>query len=215
MPINLTPYLTASGGLGEIPQDTLSGIRTRASNGGAQVQMGSTIVTIRSVFLGFFMGSVSPEGLSERALQTALNNVNRLERDLNGGLSGRQILASIPSPYVFPPRPSVMQTELVLEKIEKCSFNVNSSSLRATEEALTCPITLCIPEHGVIMRNAGNSDVCTLYDKESLKHLVDTSSPHPLSREKITESMIVKENSCYFDCASGSIKNVRGEITRL
>ncbi|WP_249824696.1 T3SS effector NleG family protein, partial [Escherichia coli] len=105
--------------------------------------MGSTIVTIRSVFLGFFMGSVSPEGLSERALQTALNNVNRLERDLNGGLSGRQILASIPSPYVFPPRPSVMQTELVLEQIEKCSFNVNSSSLRATEEALTCPITLC------------------------------------------------------------------------
>lgn len=99
MPINLTPYLTASGGLGEIPQDTLSGIRTLAFNGGAQVQMGSTIVTIRSVFLGFFMGSVSPEGLSERALRTALNNVNRLERDLNGGLSGRQILASIPSPY--------------------------------------------------------------------------------------------------------------------
>ncbi|EOC5421388.1 TPA: T3SS effector NleG, partial [Escherichia coli] len=94
MPINLTPYLTASGGLGEIPQDTLSGIRTLAFNGGAQVQMGSTIVTIRSVFLGFFMGSVSPEGLSERALRTALNNVNRLERDLNGGLSGRQILAS-------------------------------------------------------------------------------------------------------------------------
>nr|WP_252099461.1 T3SS effector NleG family protein [Escherichia coli] len=53
-----------------------------------------------------------------------------------------------------------MQTELVLEQIEKCSFNVNSSSLRATEEALTCPITLCIPEHGVIMRNVrctGNS----------------------------------------------------------
>ncbi|EOJ9782160.1 T3SS effector NleG, partial [Escherichia coli] len=112
MPINLTPYLTASGGLGEIPQDTLSGIRTLAFNGGAQVQMGSTIVTIRSVFLGFFMGSVSPEGLSERALRTALNNVNRLERDLNGGLSGRQILASIPSPYASPPRPSVMQTEL-------------------------------------------------------------------------------------------------------
>uniref|UniRef100_UPI001F450119 T3SS effector NleG family protein n=1 Tax=Escherichia coli TaxID=562 RepID=UPI001F450119 len=54
-----------------------------------------------------------------------------------------------------------------------------------------------------------------LYDKESLKHLVNTSSPHPLSREKITESMIVKENSCYFDFTSGSIKNVRGEITRL
>ncbi|GAB7800318.1 hypothetical protein OkiPb00197_37760 [Escherichia coli] len=63
--------------------------------------------------------------------------------------------------------------------------------------------------------NAGDSDVCTLYDKESLKHLVNTSSPHPLSREKITESMIVKENSCYFDFTSGSIKNVRGEITRL
>ena len=215
MPINLTPYLTSSGRLGVIPQDTLSGIRTQAFNGGVQVQMGRTIVTMRSVFLDFVMGSVSPEGLSGRDLQTVLNNVQRLERGLNGGLSSRQILAGIPSPSAPPPRPSVMQTGLMLERIEKCSFNVNSSSLRATEEALICPITLCIPEHGVIMRNAGDSDVCTLYDKESLKHLVNTNSPHPLSREKITESMIVQENSCYFDSTSGSFKHVSGEITRL
>ncbi len=63
--------------------------------------MGSTIVTIRSVFLGFFMGSVSPEGLSERALQTALNNVNRLERDLNGGLSGTPDFGKYTQPECF------------------------------------------------------------------------------------------------------------------
>lgn len=46
MPINLTPYLTPGGLLGAIPQNTLSEIRTQSANGGAQILLGATIVTL-------------------------------------------------------------------------------------------------------------------------------------------------------------------------
>lgn len=96
MPINLTPYLTPGGLLGAIPQNTLSEIRTQSANGGAQILLGATIVTVRPVFLGFFMGSVSPAGLSEGAFRAALSNIEQIERNLNNGLSGREVLESIP-----------------------------------------------------------------------------------------------------------------------
>ncbi|WDB26895.1 T3SS effector NleG family protein [Escherichia albertii] len=215
MPINLTPYLTSGGGLGEVPQHALSDIRTQAANGAAQVQLGNTMVIMRVVFSNFFRGSVNTEGLSGGDLQSVLSNIAHLERSLNGGLSGRDVLLRIPVPSVPPPRSSVMQTGLLLEKIEKCSFNVSSSSLKGAGDALTCPITLCIPEHGVIMKNSSSSDVCALYDKTSLTHIVSTSTPHPLSRQKITDAMIVKESSCYFDGVSGNIRYISGDITRL
>lgn len=181
MPINLTPYLTPGGLLGAIPQNTLSEIRTQSANGGAQILLGATIVTVRPVFLGFFMGSVSPAGLSEGAFRAALSNIEQIERNLNNGLSGREVLESIPRPSVPPPRPSVMQSGLLLDKINKCAFRVDAASLKGPEDVLTCPITLCIPEDGVFMKNAGNSSICTLYDKASLEHLVNTNAPHPLS----------------------------------
>ncbi|EEU9598941.1 T3SS effector NleG family protein [Escherichia albertii] len=199
MPINLTPYLTPGGLLGAIPQNTLSEIRTQSANGGAQILLGATIVTVRPVFLGFFMGSVSLAGLSEGAFRAALSNIEQIERNLNNGLSGREVLESIPRPSVPPPRPSVMQSGLLLDKINKCAFRVDAASLKGPEDVLTCPITLCIPEDGVFMKNAGNSSICTLYDKASLEHLVNTNAPHPLSRESITVSMIVERDKCNFD----------------
>lgn len=49
-----------------------------------------------------------------------------------------------------------------------------------------------------------SSDVCTLYDKAALIHLIDMDAPHPLSRETITVSMIVRKDECYFDQSRGS-----------
>ncbi|EPS5377030.1 T3SS effector NleG family protein [Escherichia albertii] len=149
--------------------------------------------------MGFFMGSVSPAGLSEGAFRAALSNIEQIERNLNNGLSGREVLESIPRPSVPPPRPSVIQSGLLLDKINKCAFRVDAASLKGPEDVLTCPITLCIPEDGVFMKNAGNSSICTLYDKASLEHLVNTNAPHPLSRESITVSMIVERDKCNFD----------------
>ena len=76
-------------------------------------------------------------------------------------------------------------------KLTSCMFSLNSAGFSCPESFLTCPITLCVPEVGVFMKNSRDSNICSLYDKESLSYLIKTSAPHPLSREVITESMIV------------------------
>ncbi|HCQ4574612.1 TPA: T3SS effector NleG family protein [Escherichia albertii] len=38
-----------------------------------------------------------------------------------------------------------------------------------------------------------------LYDQASLLHLVKNNASHPLSRELITESMIMEKDKCHFD----------------
>ncbi|WP_373869076.1 T3SS effector NleG family protein [Escherichia albertii] len=42
-------------------------------------------------------------------------------------------------------------------------------------------------------------ELCALYDKSALMHLVNTGASHPMSRESITASMIVRRDECYFD----------------
>lgn len=64
---------------------------------------------------------------------------------------------------------------------------------------MTCPITLDTPETGVFMRNSRSSDICSLYDKDALLQLIETGGAHPLSRESITESMIMRQDECHFD----------------
>ncbi|EHT1565462.1 T3SS effector NleG family protein, partial [Escherichia coli] len=64
---------------------------------------------------------------------------------------------------------------------------------------LTCPITLDKPENGVFMRNSQGAEICSLYDKDALVQLVETGGAHPLSREPITESMIMRKDECHFD----------------
>ncbi len=84
-------------------------------------------------------------------------------------------------------------------KIELSAFLLDQSSFSCPEHFLTCPITLCIPESAVFMKNSLNSNVCSLYDKEALTHLVNSQALHPLSRERIVNSMIVESDKCYFD----------------
>ncbi|ENH3561467.1 T3SS effector NleG family protein, partial [Escherichia coli] len=78
-------------------------------------------------------------------------------------------------------------------------FRPDSNHFSCPESFLTCPITLDTPETGVFMRNSRGAEICSLYDKDALVQLVETGGAHPLSREPITESMIMRKDECHFD----------------
>ncbi|EAY9564578.1 DUF1076 domain-containing protein [Salmonella enterica subsp. salamae] len=208
--INLTPYINPRGELGAIPQNTLESIRSEGAGRSTQVQLGGSIVTVRNVFLGHFLGSISPAGLSNEGLQSALRNVSALERQLNSsGMSHREILDSMPS--TVPPRPPVAasrypaaHTQSLLNRIDACSFSVGSANLTLPQERLICPITLCVPDNGVFVRTSLQSEVCCLYDSTALKELVSRRLPHPISREAITGAHIVPQEQCHFDPEKGA-----------
>ncbi|EEY2016750.1 T3SS effector NleG family protein, partial [Escherichia coli] len=52
-------------------------------------------------------------------------------------------------------------------KIHSYSFIVNPDEFSCDTQFLECPITLCVPEKGVFVKNALNSNICTLYDKSA------------------------------------------------
>lgn len=209
--INLTPYINPQGELGAIPQNTLESIRSEGTDRHAQVQLGSSIVTLRYIFLGHFMASVSPRGLSSEGFQAALRNVSALERQLNSsGMSHREILDSMPltvppRPSVAAPHPPLAHTQSLLNRIDTCSFRVGSANLSLPEESLRCPITLSTPVEGVFVRTSLQSNVCCLYDLTALNVLVSDRQPHPVSRELITEAHIVPKAECHFDPEKGAI----------
>ncbi|EKD0827426.1 type III secretion system effector NleG7 [Escherichia coli] len=87
-------------------------------------------------------------------------------------------------------------------KIHSHSFVVNPDEFSCDTQFLKCPITLCVPEKGVFVKNALNSNICTLYDKSAFMNLTREHLPHPLSREKIVKEMIIERNMCYFDTIS-------------
>ncbi|EIH1953466.1 T3SS effector NleG family protein [Escherichia coli] len=90
------------------------------------------------------------------------------------------------------------------EKISECAFTVDIEKLQCPGDALQCPITLEQPENVVFIKNSGNSAVCTLFDSVSFSHLVREGGVHPLTRETITPSMIVKPEDCIFDSSKGN-----------
>ncbi|HEL8008239.1 TPA: T3SS effector NleG family protein [Escherichia coli] len=92
----------------------------------------------------------------------------------------------------------------VQARISACTFTIDIEKLHCPGEALRCPITLDKPEHGVFIKNSGNSSVCTLFDSVSFSHLVREGGVHPLTREAITPSMIVKPEDCIFDSSKGN-----------
>ncbi|WP_071813804.1 DUF1076 domain-containing protein, partial [Escherichia coli] len=89
--------------------------------------------------------------------------------------------------------------KILMEKINSCVFGTDSNHFSCPESFLTCPITLDKPENGVFMRNSQGAEICSLYDKDALVHLVKTRAAHPLSRESIAVSMIVGRDECHFD----------------
>ncbi|MCZ8761591.1 T3SS effector NleG family protein, partial [Escherichia albertii] len=208
MPINLTSYLNTAGLLETVPEDVLFSIREQSSAGGAQIQLGSAMVSIQPTSTGeFFTGEVNREGLSEGAFYTALSNLEHLEVELNDGLSRREV--TMFEQYI------IEQSKPLFDRIEECSFEVANALPRGSDESKICPVALCEPETGVFMKNSLGSDVCSLYEKNVLVQLVKTGSSHPLSREDINVAMIVSKESCYFDSQSGNFKCVNGDITYL
>ncbi|MCZ8858070.1 T3SS effector NleG family protein, partial [Escherichia albertii] len=88
---------------------------------------------------------------------------------------------------------------LLQARISECSFIVDCESFQCSAEMLQCPITLDQPVNGVFVKNSKYSSICTLFDSFAFSRLVREGSVHPLSRESITESMIMRKDECYFD----------------
>ncbi|HAX3257582.1 DUF1076 domain-containing protein [Escherichia albertii] len=141
-------------------------------------------------------------GLLDRLLRREYRMEGRavaLERQLNGGID---FLSSVNS-YFQRVREEYREektSNTVLQgKVDSCSFHLDSNHFSCPESFLTCPITLDTPENGVFMRNSRDAEICSLYDKDALVQLVETGGAHPLSRERITESMIMRKDECHFD----------------
>ncbi|EON1090945.1 DUF1076 domain-containing protein [Escherichia coli] len=94
--------------------------------------------------------------------------------------------------------------ESIQNKISQCKFSVCPERLQCPPEAIQCPITLEQPEKGIFVKNSDGSDVCTLFDAAAFSRLTGEGLPHPLTREPITSSMIVRPENCIYDPSKGN-----------
>ncbi|MCZ9211265.1 DUF1076 domain-containing protein [Escherichia albertii] len=148
--------------------------------------------------------SVEPvrEGLLDRLLRREYRMEGRavaLERQLNGGIDFLSSVNRYFQSVMAEHRENKTNNVILQNKINSCVFNLDSNQFSCPGAFLTCPITLDVPETGVFMRNSRSSEICNLYDKGALLQLVGAGGTHPLTREPITESMIMRKDECHFD----------------
>ncbi|EFJ9273332.1 DUF1076 domain-containing protein, partial [Escherichia coli] len=162
---------------------------------GIRISIGSGQYSVHYVQLldGF---SVEPVrgGLLDRLLGREHRMERRavaLERQLNGGVDFLSSVNNYFQSVMAEHRENKTSNKILMEKINSCLFRPDSNHFSCPESFLTCPITLDTPETGVFMRNSRSAEICSLYDKDALVQLVETGGAHPLSREPITESMIM------------------------
>lgn len=170
---------------------------------GIRISIGSGQYSVHYVQLldGF---SVEPVrgGLLDRLLGREHRMDRRavaLERQLNGGVDFLRSVNNYFQSVMAEHRENKTSNKILMEKINSCLFRPDSNHFSCPESFLTCPITLDTPETGVFMRNSRGAEICSLYDKDALVQLVETGGTHPLSREPITESMIMRKDECHFD----------------
>lgn len=170
---------------------------------GIRISIGSGQYSVHYVQLldGF---SVEPVrgGLLDRLLGREHRMDRRavaLERQLNGGVDFLSSVNNYFQSVMAEHRENKTSNKILMEKINSCLFRPDSNHFSCPESFLTCPITLDTPETGVFMRNSRGAEICSLYDKDTLVQLVETGGAHPLSREPITESMIMRKDECHFD----------------
>lgn len=170
---------------------------------GIRISIGSGQYSVHYVQLldGF---SVEPVrgGLLDRLLGREHRMDRRavaLERQLNGGVDFLSSVNNYFQSVMAEHRENKTGNKILMEKINSCLFRPDSNHFSCPESFLTCPITLDTPETGVFMRNSRGAEICSLYDKDALVQLVETGGAHPLSREPITESMIMRKDECHFD----------------
>ncbi|EEQ2934505.1 DUF1076 domain-containing protein, partial [Escherichia coli] len=169
---------------------------------GIRISIGSGQYSVHYVQLldGF---SVEPVrgGLLDRLLGREHRMERRavaLERQLNGGVDFLSSVNNYFQSVMAEHRENKTSNKILMEKINSCLFRPDSNHFSCPESFLTCPITLDTPETGVFMRNSRGAEICSLYDKDALVQLVETGGAHPLSREPITESMIMRKDECHF-----------------
>lgn len=170
---------------------------------GIRISIGSGQYSVHYVQLldGF---SVEPVrgGLLDRLLGREHRMERRavaLERQLNGGVDFLSSVNNYFQSVMAEHRENKTSNKILMEKTNSCLFRPDSNHFSCPESFLTCPITLDTPETGVFMRNSRGAEICSLYDKDALVQLVETGGAHPLSREPITESMIMRKDECHFD----------------
>ncbi|HDI9436112.1 TPA: DUF1076 domain-containing protein, partial [Escherichia coli] len=168
---------------------------------GIRISIGSGQYSVHYVQLldGF---SVEPVrgGLLDRLLGREHRMERRavaLERQLNGGVDFLSSVNNYFQSVMAEHRENKTSNKILMEKINSCVFRPDSNHFSCPESFLTCPITLDTPENGVFMRNSQGAEICSLYDKDALVQLVETGGAHPLSREPITESMIMRKDECH------------------
>ncbi|CBG90798.1 T3SS effector NleG family protein [Citrobacter rodentium] len=122
-----------------------------------------------------------------------------LERQLNGGSSFLQAFSQyIEQTSSAPPLQESVRNE-VQSRVNSYAFSVNPGDFPCSVLHLSCPITLCVPETGVFVKNARCSKVCSLYDISALTEMLRRNASHPLSREAFTPGMIVHKEECNFN----------------
>ena len=165
-------------------------------------------VRYQSAMDAFIVNPVQGElysGLNNTALDDVLSLADVIESRLNGGSSFLDVFDR----YMIQTMQTMMngnesEPESLATRLSSSAFSVSPEDISCIPEALQCPITLAIPERGVFLRNSEESSVCSLYDENALSRIINDGGHHPLSREPITASMIVKSEDCIFDASKGN-----------
>ncbi|EET0405787.1 DUF1076 domain-containing protein [Escherichia coli] len=162
-----------------------------AANGRGDITVGGeTVSIVYDATDGSFSSSGGNGGLLSELLILGFNNGPR-------ALSERML-------SMLSDSGEAQSQESIQNKISQCKFSVCPERLQCPPESAQCPITLEIPEEGVFIKNSGDSVVCSLFDVTAFSRLVSEKSPHPLTREKLTASMVVSADKCFYDHGKGS-----------
>ncbi|EFK0323665.1 DUF1076 domain-containing protein [Escherichia coli] len=162
-----------------------------AANGRGDITVGGeTVSIVYDATDGSFSSSGGNGGLLSELLILGFNNGPR-------ALSERML-------SMLSDSGEAQSQEGIQSKISQYKFSVCSERLQCPPESAQCPITLEIPEEGVFIKNSGDSVVCSLFDVTAFSRLVSEKPPHPLTREKLTASMVVSADKCFYDHGKGS-----------
>ena len=185
-----------------LPENELEALRHIArSNQNDTITIGGRNMRLHYIqFMDGFSVEPIPGGLWDHlGARESHHLADSLARQLNGGNTFLQAYSLYleqrqASPLV---QESVIKT--LLDRINSNAFPVSLQDFSCTEEHLNCPITLHIPETGVFVRNARNSEICALYDQEALTELILRNALHPLSRDPFAPEMIISKDKCHFN----------------
>ncbi|EFF0771636.1 TPA: DUF1076 domain-containing protein [Escherichia albertii] len=185
--------------LPEVEVEALRGVAR--SNQAETLIVGSRRLTVRHVpLVNSFSVEAHPGSLFERLGDGRYRRLAEgLEIQLNGGSTFLPTVATYMAQARSAPSVPVRSENTVQGRINSYAFPVNPGDFPCSEQHLSCPITLCIPEVGLFVRNARDSDVCSLYDRDVVTEMIRRNAPHPLSREPFTLDMIVSRDRCRFD----------------